>query len=199
MDASELGSLLVKEGLISKDQLEKALKFQREVGGRLPVVLVKLGYVDERRLVDFFGRNQGLPVINVEELILPENLIKRVPRQIIERHNIIPIAWKDETLTVVTFDPYDLEALEELQIAVDCRVQVNIAPRSQIIKTINEFFYAQEEKTKEQLAKEMEEGASKAEMSPEVLSAALLGVLLDKKIVTKEELFKKAKDLGLVK
>lgn len=199
MDAPELGSLLVKEGLISQDQLDKALKFQREVGGRLPVILVKLGYVDERRLVEFFGRNQGLPVVNVDELILPENLIKRVPRQIIERHTILPIAWKDETLTVVTFDPYDLEALDELQIAVECRVQVNLAPRSQIIKTINEFFYAQAEKTKEQLAKEMQEDASKAELTPEVLNAALLGVLLDKKIVTKEELFKKAKDLGLVK
>lgn len=194
-----MGSLLVEEGLISKDQLEKALKFQREVGGRLPVILVKLGYVDERRLVEFFGRNQGLPVINVEELILPENLIKRVPRQIIERHTILPIAWKDETLTVVTFDPYDLKALEELQIAVDCRVQVNLAPRSQIIKTINEFFYAQAEKAKEQLAKEMQEEAGKAEMSPEVIHAALLGVLLDKKIITKEELLKKAKDLGLAK
>lgn len=205
MDAPELGNLLVQEGVISKGQLDKALKFQRESGSkRLPIILNKMNIVDERKLVDFFSRNQGLPVVDLEEVILPANLIKRIPKQIILDYQVLPIAFKDDTLTVATFDPYDIEALEKIEMSADCKVRINVARQSQIIKRINDFFERDglgslETTPEDTEIRKAKKGKGKDELDPKILSEVLLPVLLDKKIVTKEELAKKAKDLGLIK
>lgn len=199
MDAPELGKLLVEHGLISKEQLEKALKFQQEVGGRLPVVLVKLGFVNERKLVEFFAQQQGLDIVDLDELILPVKLVRRIPKDIIERHQILPVAWNaaTNTLTVATFDPYDLQALEEVQIAVDCRVVINLATRTSIIRMIDQFFYKQDGRG---ILDELEHAGEKREDTAvrAALSAALLPLLIEKGVVTEEELTRKARELGLL-
>jgi type IV pilus assembly protein PilB len=206
MDAPELGNLLVQEGVISKDQLGKALKFQKESGSkRLPIILSKLNIVDEKKLVDFFSRNQGLPAVDLEEVILPANLIKRIPKQLILDYQVLPIAFKDDTLTVATFDPYDIEALEKIEMSADCKVRINVARRSQIVKRINDFFERDGLGSLEtppedtEVRKARKAGKGKDDIDAKVLSEVLLPVLLDKKIVTKEELAKKAKELGLIK
>lgn len=200
MDAPELGKLLIDAGILTPSQLKRALDFQKEVGGRLPVVLVKLGLVDEKRLIQHFSRDQRLPIVDLDELILPVNLIRRIPRDIMERHQILPVSWnaETETLTVVTFDPYDLEALEELQIAVDCKVVINLATRSQIVRTINEFFYREENRPKTG-DEDGRRGTRKDAGVPDAWKEALLPLLLEKKVVSEKELEAKAKDLGLIK
>jgi type IV pilus assembly protein PilB len=205
MDAPELGKMLIKAGILTQAQLGKALDFQKEVGGRLPVVLVKLGLVDEKRLVQHCSKDQNLPIVDLDELILPVNLIRRIPKDIMERHQILPVSWnaENETLTVVTFDPYDLEALEELQIAVDCKVVINLATRSQIVRTINEFFYREER----QDALGGADGAQAAKGKggrrdggvPDAWKEALVPLLLEKRLISEKELDAKAKDLGLIK
>ena len=209
MVAGDLGSLLVQDKVISQPQLKRALEFQGEVGGRLPVVLVKLGVVDEKKLVQFFAKSAHLKVVDLDELILPVNLIRRIPKDIMERHQIIPVAWnaEGETLTVVTFDPYDIAALEELQIAVECKVVINLATRSQIVRTINEFFYREEGERAKQI-KDFDESAKKkgggkdAKKDKGTLDAwkeALVPLLLDKKLISENELNNKAKEMGLIK
>lgn len=200
MDAPELGKGLVDAGILTQPQLKKALDFQKEVGGRLPVILVKLGLVDEKKLIQHFSRDQRLPIVDLDELILPVNLIRRIPKDIMERHQILPVSWnaETETLTVVTFDPYDLEALEELQIAVDCKVVINLATRSQIVRTINEFFYREENQRKGG-NDDGQPGPRKDLGFPDAWKEALLPLLLEKKVVSEKELEAKAKDLGLIK
>jgi type IV pilus assembly protein PilB len=204
MDAPELGSILVQAGLISKDQLTRAIKFQKEVGGgKLPIILTKLNIVDEKKLVEFFSKQQRLPIQDLDELILPANLIRRVPESIIKKHEVLPVSFVDDVLTVVTWDPYDMEALQELEMAVECRVSINLARRSQIVKRINDFFerdgLGSLETPKEET--ETRKRKSKGKEGPDlgVLAQALLPVLLEKKIVTKDELARKAKELGLLK
>jgi len=198
MDEPELGKSLVEEGLITQAQLKKALDVQQDIRGRLPVVLAKLGIVNERKLIEFFSRRQNLPIVDLDELVLPTNLIKRIPKDIMERHQILPVAWKSEekTLVVATFDPYDIQALEEVQIAVECKVVINLATRSQIVRVINDFFRRE--------GGDREESPVKKDprREKELLGArkeALLHVLIEKKIVTEQELDDKAKQMGLIK
>lgn len=205
MDAPELGNLLIQEGLINREQLNKAIKFQKEVGGgKLPVILVKLNIVNEGKLIDFFSRNQDLPVVDLDEVILPANLIKRLPENIIKNHQVLPISFKDDLLTVVTFDPYDIEALEQLEMTADCKVRIHLARRSQIVKRINDFFERdgmgglETPKEDTDIVKKRRAGKKEAE-EVKGFAEALIPLLLEKKIVTKEELAKKAKELGLIK
>lgn len=194
--------MLVQKNVCTQAQIDRARSFQKEVGGRLPVILAKLGSVPERKLVEFFSDDQRLPIVDLDELILPVNLIRRVPKHILERHQILPVAWNQEaeTLTVATFDPYDMEALEELQIAVECKVVINLATRSQIVRAINDFFYREGEP---QLPEDGRKGtAAGGPADKETLSAwsqALIPVLLEKKVVSESELTDKARELGLLK
>lgn len=199
MDAPELGKLLCEHNIITKEQLNKALKFQEEVGGRLPIILIKMGIVGEKTLVKFFSEEQSLPIVDLDELILPVKLIRRIPKDVIERHQILPVAWdqKTETLTVATFDPYDIQALEEVQIAVDCRVLINLATRSSIIRKIDHFFYSEGDRgVLDELEKAGEKKTANSSLPPG-WSEALLPLLLEKGVVTKEELERKVRELGL--
>ncbi len=196
----QLGQMLVESGLLTVEQLKMAMDFQKSVGGKLGAIIVKLGFIEDMTLTNFIARQQGLPVVNLEELVLPENLVKRIPRKLIEKHHVLPIRYHDGVLTIATSDPFDYEAIEELQLAVDSRIEMNLAPRSQILRSIQEIFYSEEaaaqvkEKSKDQLLRELEgEGAERP--SPEMMQEALMQLLIDKGIVTEEELLQKAREI----
>jgi type IV pilus assembly protein PilB len=173
------------------------MDFQKSVGGKLGAIIVKLGFIEDQTLTNFIARQQGIPVVNLDELVIPENLVKKIPRKLIEKHHVVPIRHHDSTLTIATSDPYDYEAMEEVQLAVDQRVEMQLAPRSQILRTIHNIFYKEDtavrvkEKSKDQLLKEFE-GPDK--VSKEALQEALIPLLIAKGIITHEELFRKARE-----
>jgi type IV pilus assembly protein PilB len=119
--------MLEESGLVSPEQLKMAMDFQKSVGGKLGAIIVKLGFIEDATLTNFIARQQGIPVVNLEELVVPENLFKRIPRKLIDKHHVVPIRFHDGVLTVATSDPYDYEAMEEIQLAVDQRVDLVLA------------------------------------------------------------------------
>jgi len=190
--------MLVESNLITGEQLKMAMDFQKSVGGKLGAIIVKLGFIEDMTLTNFIARQQGIPVVNLDELVIPETLFKRVPRRLIEKHHLVPIRFHDGVLTIATSDPFDYEAIEELQLAVDYRVEMQLAARSQILKSIHEIFNREEavpsvkEKSKEQLLKDLSGGEK---MSPAQLLEALVPLLVQKGIITEEEIQKKAREL----
>lgn len=205
---TKLGRLLVEAKLVTEEQLRKASDFQKAVGGKLPAVLVKLGFITDDQVTNFIAKRQNLRIAELEHMVLPENLIKRVPRELIEKHTCLPVAYRDGVLTLALADPTDIEALEEIQLATDYKIEVALASRASITKAINQFFYAEkpvEEKSKEQLLKELEESplpkeiddrASREGISRAQLQRALVRLLIEKRIITEDELIKKAKEIA---
>ena len=184
------------------------MDFQKSVGGKLGAIIVKLGFIEDQTLTNFIARQQSIPVVNLEELVIPENLVKRVPRKLIEKHHIVPIRYHDGVLTIATSDPYDYEAIEEIQLAIDYRIEVNLAGRTQILKSIHEIFNREEsappvrEKSKDQLLKDLEGGrgsASDKRYTSAELLEALVPLLIQKGIVSEEELNRKARELEAVR
>ena len=191
--------MLVESNLLTQEQLKMAMDFQKSVGGKLGAIIVKLGFIEDQTLTNFIARQQGIPVVNLDELVVPENLLRKIPKKLIEKHHVVPTRHHDGVLTVATSDPFDYEALEEIQLAVDQRVDMVLAPRSQILRTIHDVLYREpapspvKEKSKDQLLKELESGADK--MSKESLHNALIPLLIAKGIITQDELVRKAKEL----
>lgn len=196
-----LDQMLLAAKLITEEQLKMALDFQKAVGGKLGAIIVKLGFIEDLTLTNFIAQQQGMRVVNLDELILPEILVKRIPKKLIRRHHVLPISYKDGVLTVVTSDPYDYEATEELQLAQDAKIDLQLAPRSQILKYINSLLAADErssptkEKSRAELLKETvarlrldsERGAK-----PHLLEA-VTALLIEKGIFSEEELLRKVK------
>ncbi len=192
--------MLVESNLLTAEQLKMAMDFQKSVGGKLGAIVVKLGFIEDETLTNFIARQQGIPVVNLEEIVIPDNLVKRLPRKLIEKHHVMPIRFHDGVLTIATSDPYDYEAGEEIQLAVDCRVETQLAPRTQILRAMHEFFdraqaaESVKEKSKDELLKELETGGS-GRPSRERLQDALVSLLIAKGVITEDELVRKAKEL----
>ncbi len=194
----QLGAMLQESGLLNQEQLKMAMDFQKSVGGKLGAIIVKLGFIEDQTLTNFIARQQGIPVVNLDELVIPENLFKKIPRKLIDKHHVVPIRYHDGVLTVATSDPYDYEAMEEIQLAVDHRVDLVLAARTQLTRTITEMVNRPptpvvKEKSKDQLLKELDSGAEK--MSKDALQHALIPLLIAKGVITQEELVRKAKEL----
>jgi len=191
--------MLVESNLLTQEQLKMAMDFQKSVGGKLGAIIVKLGFIEDQTLTNFIARQQGIPVVNLDELVVPENLLRKIPKKLIEKHHVVPTRHHDGVLTVATSDPFDYEALEEIQLAVDQRVDMVLAPRSQILRTIHDVLYREpapspvKEKSKDQLLKDLEAGGEK--ISKEALHEALIPLLIAKGVITQDELVRKAKEL----
>jgi type IV pilus assembly protein PilB len=199
-ERERLGKLLVDAKLLTEEQLKMAIDFQLAVGGKLGAIIVKLGFIEDSTLIHFIAKQMNLPVVNLDELVLPENLVKRIPRKLIEKHHVLPIHYKEGNLTIATSDPFDYEATEELQLAQDARIEVNLASRSQILKCISQLFYRDEEpaapvkeKSKDELLKDLEHRPEKLSKAQQL--EALVPLLVDKGVITYDELAKKAKEL----
>ena len=194
----QLGQMLEESGLLNPEQLKMAMDFQKSVGGKLGAIIVKLGFIEDLTLTNFIARQQGIPVVNLDELVIPENLFKKIPRKMIDKHHVVPIRFHDGVLTVATSDPYDYEAMEEIQLAVDSRVDLVLAARTQITRTITEMVNRPptpvvREKSKDQLLKELDSAGDK--MSNQALQNALIPLLIAKGVITHDELVRKAKEL----
>lgn len=198
-DRLRLGKMLVESKLLTEEQLKMAMDFQTSVGGKLGAIVVKLGFIEDHTLTHFIAKQQGMPVVNLDEIVLPENLVKKLPRKLIEKHHVLPIRHHDGVLTVVTSDPYDYEAIEEIQLAVDNRVEVQLAARSQILKAVTQIFSRTEaipivkEKSRDQILKDLETPAVK--LPKERLLEALIPLLIEKGVISEEELTRKAREL----
>lgn len=180
-----------------------AMDFQKEVGGKLGAIIIKLGFLEDSTLTNFLAKQQGLPKVDLSELVLPENLVRRVPQKLIERHHILPIHFADNVLTLATSDPFDYEAIEEVQLSMpDMKIEMKLAPRSQILRSISELFHADpvevpvKEKSKETLLRELDaEGKSQERIVSVQLRDALIPLLIEKGLITRDELAQKARDL----
>jgi type IV pilus assembly protein PilB len=198
-----LGAMLLDAHLLSEEQLKMSMDFQKEVGGKLGAIIVKLGFLEDSTLTNFLAKQQGLDKVDLSELILPEILVKRVPQKLIERHHILPIHFAENVLTLATSDPFDYEAIEEVQLSMpDLKIEMKLAPRSQILRSISELFHADpeevvlKEKSKETLLRELDsEGNAQDRIASVQLRDALIPLLIQKGVITREELAQKARDL----
>jgi len=111
-----LGQMLVEEGLLSPTQLLAALDQQMYYRERLGETLVRLGYITERQLLEFLGKQNRTPVIDLYNCVIDENAVSLVPKQVAERYKVLPIGFKKidgvQRLVLAMADPKDQEAID---------------------------------------------------------------------------------------
>src|SRR5438034_6829592 len=94
-----LGEILVKESLITQDQLQKALEFQRANGGKLGSCLTRLGFITDDDITGVLSRQYGVPSINLKYYEIDPNVIKLIPQDTAARYQVIPLSRVGSVLT----------------------------------------------------------------------------------------------------
>jgi len=138
--AKKLGELLIQEGLIDEEQLNRALEEQRTSGERVGAVLIKLGLITEDSLVDFIARQFHVPAVNVVKLNIPKDVISLIPLDISQKYQAIPFGIMGNTLNVAMADPGNLFVIDDLRFLTRKNIQVHVCSDSAIKKLISQFF-----------------------------------------------------------
>ena len=110
-----IGELLLKEGMITSDQLSKALQEQKQNGTRIGYNLVKLGFVPELELTKILARQHKMPAVDLSRFELDPKIAKMIPADLAQKHLVIPLKRDGRTLTVAMADPTNLGVLEDLK------------------------------------------------------------------------------------
>ena len=113
--SERLGDLLVREGLITREQLEKALQEQRQSGTRVGYNLVKLGFIQETELTKMLARQYKMPAVDLTKFEVDPRIAKLIPGDIAIKHLVLPLKRDGRTLTVAMADPTNLGVLDDLK------------------------------------------------------------------------------------
>lgn len=111
----KIGELLVSSGVITGEQLENALRNQRQMGGTLGENLVRLHYLDEVALLNALSEQLGLQHINLNRVEVPGSVLRQVSFDTVRSRRLLPIGFEGKRLVVGMVDPTDLAALSEVE------------------------------------------------------------------------------------
>lgn len=142
--AKKIGELLIQEGIIDEEQLNRALEEQRQSGERVGAVLIKLGFMTEDRLVDFIAKQFHVPAVNITKLAIPKEIVTLIPLDISQKYQAIPFGLMGNTLNVAIADPGNLFVIDDLRFLTRKNIQVHVCSDNAIKKVISQFFAADE-------------------------------------------------------
>jgi type IV pilus assembly protein PilB len=138
--SSRLGEILVKDSLISSDQLKQALDHQKKNGGRLGTCLVKLGLVSDDDITAVLSRQYGVPSINLKFYEVDPAVIKLVPQETAVRYQIVPLSRVGSTLTIAMTDPTNVFAMDDIKFMTGFNVEPVVASETAISEAIHKFY-----------------------------------------------------------
>jgi type IV pilus assembly protein PilB len=148
---ARIGELLVKENLITPQQLRQALEEQKRTGSRLGTVLTRMGYLKEEDLLDFLSKQYGVPPVNLSEFDIDFNLVRKVPKEVLLRHMVVPIQLSGTTLLLAMADPSNIFAVDEIRFLTGYNnVSVVVSSEDGIRKTIETAFEETKGETKQE-------------------------------------------------
>lgn len=140
-DTKKLGELLVEAGLITAAQLQEALRHQRIAGGRMGSNLVALGFVSEDILMDFLAQQTGVPRVDLRNVEVPPDVLRRIPRRLADQLNVLPIAVKEpKSLVLAMADPLDLNAIDSSRFASGLNIEPVVVSISQLKQFIPDLY-----------------------------------------------------------
>ncbi len=138
--ASNLGELLLREKIISADQLKSALDFQKKNSLPLGTSLVTLGFISEEEIAQALSRQLGYPYIDLDQFEVYPEVINLIPADVAKRHMVMPIHRIRSFLTLSMVDPTDLEVIEDIRFRTGLSIQPVIASESGVMNAINKYY-----------------------------------------------------------
>jgi len=135
-----IAELLVRGGIVSRDQLVQAQEKERDNGSSVIRELVRLGFTTEDTLTEFLAKQFNIEKFDLNPSEIEDSVFSLVPPQLVQKHQLVPVKLLGSTLTVAMADPTDLVAINEVKFITGYGVRVMLAPPSAIKKTLDQRF-----------------------------------------------------------
>jgi type IV pilus assembly protein PilB len=137
---SRIGELLVREKLLSLQQLQQAQDEAKRTGKRLGATLARLGFVKDSDLTQFVARQYSLPAINLGEIEISPDVLKLIPKEICEKHQVIPVKRNGSSLIVAMADPSNIYAIDELKFLTQYNIDPVVASEGSIEASLSRYY-----------------------------------------------------------
>ena len=133
--------MLVQAGRITPEQLEAAVKQQRESNEKFSDILVRIGAIaDEDELTHFIGRQLNIGALRLSDVELDPEVVKLIPLDIARRFNVIAVSKVNKTLVVAISDPHNIYVLDAIKFITGCSIQPVISPERAIARSIEQYY-----------------------------------------------------------
>ena len=140
--AVRIGELLLKEKRISPEQLQEALNYQRQNGGKLGFNLVKLGYVKDEEITSLLSKQYGVPSIALGQFEIDPAVVKLVPAETAQKYQIVPLSRSGATLTIAMTDPTNVFAMDDIKFMTGYNVEPVVASETAVVEAIQKYYGA---------------------------------------------------------
>jgi type IV pilus assembly protein PilB len=172
--SQRLGDLLVKEKVITQEQLEAALKTQKETNARLGSVLVKLGYMSDDDVTNFLSRQYGVPAINLSYFEVDPSVVKLIPQETAKRYQILPLSRVGASLTIAMVDPTNVFAMDDIKFMTGFNIEPVVASESAIMEGIDKAYGSSQQEDMEKVMQSVADmGETDVELQAEEEQMAL--------------------------
>jgi len=138
--AVRIGELLLKEKRITAEQLQDALTYQRQNGGKLGANLVKLGYIQDDEITALLSKQYGVPSISLGQFEIDPAVIKLVPGETARKYQIVPLSRSGATLTIAMTDPTNVVAMDDVKFMTGYNVEPVVASETGVAEAIEKYY-----------------------------------------------------------
>jgi len=141
---TQLGQLLLARGIVTEEQIEKALKEQKEKGHRklLGELLVEMNYCTENQIASALAEAYGVPYAQINPKLCDVKTLELIPRDFLEKHIVLPLFKVYDVLTIAVSEPTNVFLIDEIERISGCKVQVVCATAKDIKATLQTYLPA---------------------------------------------------------
>ncbi len=136
----KLGELLLKENMVTPQQLQEALSHQKMNGGKLGKAFVSLGYVRDEEITSLLSRQYGVPSINLDHFEVDPTIIKIIPAETARKYQILPLSRSGATLTIAMADPTNVFAMDDIKFMTGYNVEPVVASETSLEEAIEKYY-----------------------------------------------------------
>ncbi|MBW4054998.1 MAG: type IV-A pilus assembly ATPase PilB [Proteobacteria bacterium] len=142
MQSNRLGEILVKNNLITRDQLGKVLEEQKLSGNQLRIgsILVNMKFLTEEQLTSFLSKQYGVPCVNLADYEIDPAVIKVIPPEVVQKYQLLPVNRAGATLVVAVSDPSNLFAIEDIKFMTGYNIEMVVASDRDIKVSIDKYY-----------------------------------------------------------
>ena len=143
--SAKLGEILVRENLLSAQQLREALDYQRSHGGRLGYNLVKMGLVSDDMITAVLSRQYGVPSVNLELFDIETSVIRLIPQEVAQKYSVLPLSRVGASLTLAMVDPTNVFAMDDIKFMTGLNIEPVVVSEASVQEAIAKYYGASRE------------------------------------------------------
>ncbi|QUV84256.1 type IV-A pilus assembly ATPase PilB [Chloracidobacterium aggregatum] len=138
--SAKLGEVLLKEGLITPQQLKEALDYQRAHGGRLGSIFVSLGIVQDEAITAVLSRQYGVPAVNLDLFDVDPNAVRLLPEETARKYMVMPLARNGSTMTLAMVDPANVFAIDDIKFMTGLNIEQVVVSELSLERALARYY-----------------------------------------------------------